>query len=246
MVYENHTGKRCAVILKNYFPYPVAHEVAWETYAGLDCPEFELLTGISFDHWWKIWIVLNKIVKDNIIFLWSEQEAYTTYEDKMLAAAERADDYTDTGLGCGMFSSITETCRSLLLLKYPDDAPSQEECNKFFDYVSCDQLPGDHRFVEQPYLFYRVGLKHVFWDYSRHSGMMRAVLRNLFAKHERVADNLRRKFASKFEEYIQRKIETTVPGVKLVKLNVKIKSNRRNHPFGKLILDLFIGTSCFY
>jgi hypothetical protein len=237
LVHKNHTGKECAVVVKNYIPYPVAQKEVLEAYADLDCPEFRALTGISFDHWWKIWVTLNRILKDNIIFLWSKEEAYSTYEDKMLAAAVRADDYTDTALGCGVISSITETCHSLAQIKYPEDAPSLNECNKFFEFLCCDQLPGDPRFVEQPFLFYKIGPDRVYWDYSRHSGMMRAVIRKLFSDPRKSAKRLITHFASKFEESIMHRLEKAVTGVMDIKLNVKI----RDESSGRTVWEIDTG-----
>lgn len=224
LVYQNHSGETVKVIIKNYLPYPVSQDDEFEKYSILNCSEFKVLTGLSFDNWWKIWLSLNQVIKNNIIFLWSDEETYSTFAIEMRASAERADDYSDTAMGCGVISSITETCYGLLEKEYKESAPSLKECNTFFNFLCCDQLRGDPRFVEQPYLFYNIGPDRVYWDYFRHSGMMRAVMRKLFSTPGKVAGRLINHAASKFEERIQRRIEKYITEANTFKLNVKIKN----------------------
>ena len=223
-IYKNNMGRTATLIVKNYLPYPISQDDELEKYSVLDCPEFEVLTGISFDHWWKIWLGLNQVIKNNVIFLWSNNEISSSSDRELMEGTVRADDYSDTALGCGVISSITETCHVLLKREYGKSAPSLDECTEFFKFLSCDHLPGDARFVEQPYLFYEIGPYRVFWDYFRHSGMMRAVLRKLFGESGKAAKRLRAYVASKFEEKTARKIELAIPDANTFKLNVKIKN----------------------
>jgi hypothetical protein len=224
--YKNRTGYETVVIPKNYYPYLVAGLDEFEKYSGLNCPEFEALTKVSFDHWWKIWLSLNQTIKNNVAFLWSQEETAASTDFELRAGAERADDYSDTALGCGFIPTIVKTCHELLKRKYGTAAPLLNECERFFDFLCCDQLPGDPRFVEQPFIFYRVGPDRAYWDYLRHNGVMRAVIRRLFSDKGKAVDRLRTQVALRFEKQVKNKIEKSLSmNTNDIKLNLKIKNS---------------------
>jgi len=234
--YKNYKGTECSVFLRNYSPLPIEIEKEFKTFEFLDNEDFIKIVGLTFQNWYKIWVGFNTVLKHNLITLWQDSYIYSTGEEQMHAAAERADNYGDTALGCGVDSSIVQTCHLLLTRKYRNSAPTLNECNIFFNYLKYDRLLGDPRFTEQPILFYNVGSNRVFWDHLRHGGLVRAVARNLY-KSIRPGKKIKGKTGYKFEEYIKNQILKIINGAIDVKTNIKIKSK----PKEKHIWEIDVG-----
>lgn len=228
--YKNRSGEELTLLLKNYYPFPINEELGFSKFSIVDAPEFSSLTGVTFEDWWRIWISLNKVAKSNLILYWSDNQIFNSKSLDFRAAGERTDDFCETGLGCGLTSTIINACHDFLKIQYGNKAPTLETCKRFVDYLSSDTLVGDPAFIEQPVLFYKLGPERVFWDYLRHGNVMNAVIRKLFIHPSKARDKLINKAAGNFEKQIKIKLEKSLKGVANCKLNTKItpKAGKRH------------------
>lgn len=220
--YENKDRESITLQLKNFYPFPIQQEEEFLKFSILDTPEFHNLTGVYFGEWWKIWISLNSVAKSNLVLFWSDKQIQNTKILELRAAAERVDDFGETGIGCGITSTIIKACHDLLIAQYGDKAPTLNACETVVDFLTCSTLEGNPVFIEQPFLFYKVSQDRIFWDYLRHGNVLQAVTRKLLNSPAKEKAGLINHAATTFENQIKVKIEKLIRGVNNIKLNAKI------------------------
>lgn len=175
--FQKKGGYERSIRLRNFFPILVDVEVQHERYAYLAGEEFFSETGVAFDSAWKIWIALNKVLRESIALLWPQEFWDIATDDLILPAIDRADDFMETCLGGGTRSSlIAELSR---ILEEAGEWDAMRDCHKLVDYLTFRAISRDVRFIEQPFVFYPLGENLFLWDYLRHGGFMKAIARTI-------------------------------------------------------------------
>jgi hypothetical protein len=199
-------GESRVIAHRNYFPATKDFDVAVSPYEYLETDTFSSLWSLQYGKWKTLWAVLNSLLRESILTLWTPKEAAQAGLTFATASAERADDYADTGLGMAIKESLVVGCVKILERDFANKTYSHEDVTTFIDgltMMDTDSLDEVH-FVEQPYLFYKVGEGRVIWDYLRHGGILRAVARKTAAaqRKSQAADTS----GPGFEVYISNRI----------------------------------------
>lgn len=215
--FRRKDGAECTIILRNFLPRLIDAREERERYSHLMNEQFFENTGLSFESAWKIWIALNQVLAESLVFFWSQTQIDNVDEVHFLAAAERADDFTETGLGGGRRSSLIHATR--LILDKSGDLDASRDCHKLIDHLTLREITQDIRFIEQPFLFYPLGEDLLLWDYLRHGGFMKAISRRLISGRGGTAGNLTGTY---FENCVEKCIRG-LPMAEEVQRNVEIR-----------------------
>jgi hypothetical protein len=215
--FRRKEGPEYAVTLRNFLPLLVDANAERERYSHLADVKFFDIIGLAFESAWSIWIALSQVLVESLAFFWSQGHIDRVDEGEFLAAAERADDFTETCLGGGRRSSLIHATR--LILERSGDLDASRDCHKFIDYLTIREMRQDIRFIEQPFLFYPLGEDLLLWDYLRHGGFMKAISRSLISGHGGTVGNLA---GAHFEDYIEKSVRA-LPMVEGVRRNVEFR-----------------------
>ncbi len=214
---------RYRLFLQNYFPVPVNGDDLRKKYGYLEGDDFTTRMGMSFQEFWKSWVVLNKLLLWSLPTQWVPDEVYRIDSPGERLRLERLFDICETGLGGGSLSNIRETCFDFLSEHYPDLMPSKSNYQKFIDTVMCERL--DKRvveFIEQPYTFYKVGPDSVLWDHLRQAGLFKAIARDILP----LSGAIGKRKGEVFEETVEDKMRA-MSGMQDIRRNIKIKSDSK-------------------
>lgn len=212
------------IYLRNFIPVRKKASDFWHTYNYLDTSEFASLTGVRFEEVWKVWVCLNLLLAENIVFLWPQTYFGAVEPEKVHASAERADDYTETALGGGSIESIVEATNQFLRLRY-EVAPTIDVCKRVIELLTMNTIENE-TFPEQPFIFYKASSKLILWDYLRHGAVFKALARDLMRKFP--AKQIRKAVGAKFENRIEDELRHAVPKAFDFKRNIKIRAGN-NH-----------------
>ena len=211
-------GSEYAIFLRNFMPVLIDARAEHERYSHLASGIFFQKTGLAFESAWKIWIALNQVLAESLIFFWPQARIDALDEAEALAAAERADDFTETCLGGGRRSSLVHATK--IILERSKELDASRDCHKFIDYLTFREIVQDVRFIEQPFLFYPLGEDLLLWDYLRHGGFMKAIARGL--SRGGATGNLAGTYFEASVEGCIRKL----PAVEGLRRNVKIRRGK--------------------
>jgi len=172
-------GGEHALLMRNFMPAPCDAATLMQQYDYLDNPDFQNAFGISFKTFWRVFVGLNRVLGCRIPTLWSDSYLASVEASYLSACLEQADDYCETALGGGYPESIWQSCHQLLQREEPRSSLPQSECKAVVDFLTYRSFDGDVRFPEQPFLFYPVSDRLLFWDYIRHGALLRCLARIL-------------------------------------------------------------------
>jgi hypothetical protein len=141
------------------------------------------------------------------------------------AAAERADDYSDTCIGTPIVESLITGCIEVVEQRFREHACTREDVSRFVDGLTMKGPLDDVNFVEQPILFYDIGHGKVVWDYLRHGALIRAFARKTMARQHRLKAG--DSSGPGFEKYIAERLSNAIPDIKDLKRNVIIRDRGR-------------------
>jgi hypothetical protein len=223
--FELADGDARTIAHRNHVPVPMDFDKATRPFAYLETDLFHTTWGMSFHSWKRIWCALNAVLRDNLLTLWPPLSAAVADPSFAAAAAERADDYSDTALGGGSKESIVDACHMILETRHGEASIAPADVNRFVDGLTVQTLIGDISFVEQPCLFYEMGPGLVFWDYLRHGGILRAVAREIASKQQvsQVGDTS----GHAFEDFIRNRVAEAGLSVRDIRTNVTIRRRGR-------------------
>jgi hypothetical protein len=210
---EDNNGNNRHVLIKNYLPKQIDPAFFLEKYKYISNSDFTEKMEMTFETWWKIWIMLNSLLKKNLLFFHSDSFLKTLTNEQFESAAERTDDYSDSCLGCAEISSFLNTCHEWLKTLYKKFPPSYENLETFFYKLCFSSFKSDITFIEQPFLFYKVGPNRFFWDYLRHGNLLNAISRTLN----------RGQSGAYFESMIKKTLSQRIKKIANIELNYKIK-----------------------
>ena len=211
VTFPDQEGNSYILILKNFCPVSCNGLKEIEHYAYLDTNDFTKLMGINFKTWCKVWLGLNSLILENTVLYWSNVWFKAADPNYVHACVERTDDYCETGLGSGIPESIWKSCHTILSRDQQDNCPTAEECRIVVEGLTYQgEFQGDVRFIEQPYVFYKVSPKFLFWDYLRHGGLLRCIARELSkSNNNELTDRKGKHLESAIKLTIQKRIRET-------------------------------------
>jgi len=217
IVLENDNANRFELWIRNYFPGMKHSGYFLEKFQFLSNKDFEKKMGLSFEKWWKIWITINRILKQNLWIFLPITSVKSLNLVRLSALADKFDDYSDNCLGGGEISSFLNVCHQFAKQKYKHSPPSLKDCETFFNKLCFDAIHFDNSFIEQPFLFYKVGPNHFFWDYLRHGNLLNGISRKV----------KRTESGKKFEDLVKKKLFIGVKGIEKIESNFIIKNKER-------------------
>jgi hypothetical protein len=217
--YYDRNGKQHSIVVRNFLPISCNGQEEIKRFGYLDTGEFSKQLGVSFQTWCQVWLGLNEVILQNVAVLWPDAWISAADPDQLGARMEYADDYCETALGSGAPESIWTTCHVLLQRKGMEGCPALEECRAVVESLTYQRFDSDFRFPEQPFVFYKVSRRVMFWDYFRHGGLLRCIARNL----SRSGTSIRKRKGAFLEASVKATVEETIPGVSCLKVNTKIK-----------------------
>ena len=172
-------GTERVLAMRNHAPVPCDADLEFRRFAYLDTIDFLKVTGVSFATFRTVWLGLNGLLIHTFPLLWPDDWVVAATPELLAARLEQANDYCESALGGGYPESIWESCHELLIRNNRGSCPTKDECRLVVDFLTYRRFDGDIRFIEQPFVFYPVSDRLLFWDYYRHAGLLRCLARNL-------------------------------------------------------------------
>lgn len=170
---------RALFFFANYVPLPCVAEAEFSRYSYLDTSDFDKLAGVSFHTFRSVWLSLNQLLTETFPMLWPDSHITAVSDEILSAKLVQADDYCETALGGGYPESIWDSCYQIIGRKKSGHHPTRAECKSVVNFLTYKKFDGDVRFTEQPWVFYSVSDRLLFWDYFRHGGLLRCLARKL-------------------------------------------------------------------
>ena len=226
-------GKSIMIEHRNYLPLTKDFDIAAAPYKYLDTDTFSDLWGLPYGKWKTLWAALNLLLYDSIITLWTPAAALRADLTDAGAAAERADDYADTGLGIAVRDSLIQACLKVAEERLSDQTCTRGDVSTFIDGLSMTGHLDDVHFVEQPFLFYDVGQGRVMWDYLRHGGILQAVARKTMAAQSK--NRAANTSGPGFEKYLYDRLKDAKLEMNDVETNARIRRG------GQQVWDIDLG-----
>jgi hypothetical protein len=225
-----------SIDLRSFVPSFVDPSEELERYAYMDGEAFFKETEVAFDSAWKIWVALNQVLAERMIFHWSQEYIEKIDEKSILRGIDEADDFTETCIGGGRRTSLIKKTKAVLEKAKEWDAA--QGCQKFINYLTFNEFDTDIRFIEQPFLFYAMGEDLFLWDYLRHGGFMKAISRRI----KRGGGSMGELAGEGFEIYIEKRLGRlhTVKGIKRNMEFKKRKSLSWEIDLGFVVSDILV------
>jgi len=222
---ELATGESCEIAHRNYIPLIKDFNTAIAQYDYLDNDVFTILWGMEYPKWKTIWAALNCLLRESLISLWTPQLALRVRVEEATAAADRADDYSDTGIGTATRESLIQGCVDVAEYRFFENTCTREDASLFIDGLTLKGPLDDIHFVEQPILFYDVGHGRVIWDYLRHGAVIRAIARKTVTQEGK--RKARNSSGPGFEKFITDRLSDAIPDIRDLKSGVAIRDLRK-------------------
>ncbi len=207
--------------LVNYLPIFFNGNKISEDFGWLDDLDFESKNAISFDKFWKCYVILNKYITDRIVN-WSPDETFIYENEADLAQLRFLLRLSESGL--------IELKKDDLMLNfarrsklYPEITVKDFEL--FIDLVTINEkavrsLNSD--FTDKRFIFYPGSSDTLLWDVSQQCVLFRTIAREMVEGGDR-GGNVK---GRAYQDYVEQKLLACVPDIEMLRKNVIIYSDK--------------------